>query len=106
MNVNVSEIRVPGGEDRFENKFDHLNIHYSRYIASWVKEGGKINIQFKNWLESIGLPYDEIDEIYFLAENGKLELENSAQRYLKENPPLTRRQELELDPIPKKEVKV
>ena len=104
MNVNINEIRVPGGEDRFENKFDHLGIFYSRYIASWVKEGGKINFQFKDWLASIGLPYDEIDEIYFLASNGKLELENSAKRYLKENPPLTRRQELGLDPLPKKEV--
>lgn len=102
MAVNVKEFTVPGGEDRFANKIDHLNIYYSRYIASWVRSGGRINLQFKSWLESIGLPYDEINEIYFLAENGKMELEDSAKRYLKENPPLTRRQELGLDPLPKK----
>lgn len=63
-------------------------IHATRYIASWVKAGGHFGrrdrgrFDFHDWLESLGLSKEEVQYIYNLAENGKLELQNSAKAYM------------------------
>ena len=85
----------------FENKVSSQGIYYSQYIASWVKSGGNFDKEilaesgyivdivwlgeFRGWLRSIGLPENEVYEIAKLADNGKLELEESAKAYLKGN---------------------
>lgn len=71
----------------FENKLIR-GIHASRYIASWVKEGGHFcrglrgRFDFRDWLKSLGLAADEVRYIYNLADNGKLELETSARAFM------------------------
>jgi len=62
-------------------------VHYSRYIMSWVRVGGTINktggnSDFNNWLESLELTTEDIDNIMRLATNGKMELETSARRWI------------------------
>lgn len=86
----------------FENKVSSQGIYYSQYAASWVNKGGNFNRQiirdkdghiediiwcgkFRDWLKSIGLKSKEIKEIAKFAENGKLELECSAEHYLRTN---------------------
>ncbi len=75
----------------FENKLTHNGIHYSRYIASWVKILRRNHMRpwfgslFEQWLrETQGLNDDEVAEIILLAGNGKLELEESVQRFIDE----------------------
>ena len=71
----------------FENKI-YEDIYYSRFVASWVKAGGgKIDYRFEDWLATLEIngkkiPYDIIREIYLYGENGKLELELSAEKFL------------------------
>ena len=65
-------------------------IFYSRFIASWVRKGGMLKTghdisMFRSWLTEIGCDDETVDKITFLASNGKLELENSAERFLKEH---------------------
>lgn len=73
----------------FENKV-YEGIHYSRFIASWVKAGGVITRGgLTNWLRTLtingkDIPDDVINEIVNLATNGKLELEDHARAYIKE----------------------
>ena len=86
--------------DRFENKLIK-GIHTSRYIASWYKVGGtmkkyvnktdpnkrRIESHFADWLRTLvingeHLTREEIDHICRLAENGKLELQESAKKFL------------------------
>ena len=79
----------------FENKKTTKGIYYSRYIASWLRIGGRIpgrgkrfqNVQlFTRWLSEVeGLNEKEIADILFLAENGKMELEDSAKKFLEEH---------------------
>ena len=85
----------------FENKISSQGIYYSQYIASWVKSGGNFDKEilaesgyivdivwlgeFRGWLRSIGLPEEEVYEIAKLADNGKLELEESSKLFLKGN---------------------
>ena len=75
----------------FENKLTHNGIHYSRYIASWTKTLRRNHMRpwfgtlFQEWLKTQGLTVEEIDEITLLAGNGKLELEESVQRFIDEN---------------------
>ena len=93
----------------FENaKTDAHEVHYTRYIVSWVKEylklyqeervslqdhpvhrargvHGIFGSEFKDWLRSLDLTEDEIDDIYLIATNGKMELEASALMYIKEH---------------------
>lgn len=72
----------------FENKLTHNGIHYSRYISSWKQAGGKIyrGGLFERWLREIEhLTEEEISDILFMAENGKLELECSAKMFIGEN---------------------
>lgn len=73
----------------FENKIIN-GIHSTRYIMSWVRKGGQLKYgkdidDFYDWLLSLGLCADDADEIKFLATNGKLELENSARKFLNEH---------------------
>lgn len=73
----------------FENKRIQ-GIHISRYIMSWVRQGGELKKEsiddFHNWLSSLGtLTEEEISDIEFIALNGKLELELSAKQYIKNN---------------------
>ena len=71
----------------FENRVIE-GIHISRYVVSWVKEGGKLNYTFKEWLRSLTingrkLTEDDIRDIYNFGTNGKLELETDAKQFLK-----------------------
>lgn len=73
----------------FENG-NFNGIFYSRFIASWVRKGGMLKTghdisMFRKWLTEIGCDDETVDKITFLASNGKLELENSAERFLKEH---------------------
>ena len=74
----------------FENK-QIRGIHATRYIMSWVREGGRFDRHgkgiddFRKWLSSVGLSEDEIHYIEILAQNGKLELEKSAKEFLANN---------------------
>ena len=73
------------------NEFENAKvrgIHISRYIASWVREGGSLSKKdflFEMWLEELGLNEDEIAQIMFLANNGKMELEHSAKRFIEKS---------------------
>ena len=70
--------------DSFENKLVK-GVHASRYIASWVKSGGDVRDReaFGEWLSLEGLNAEEIMHLDKLARNGRLELEISATRFLK-----------------------
>ena len=73
----------------FENG-NFNGIYYSRFIASWMRKGGMLKTghdisMFRKWLTEIGCDDETVDKITFLASNGKLELENSAERFLKEH---------------------
>lgn len=64
------------------------NIYETRFIASWIIAGGKINGRgavkdFKEWLKSLGLTDDQVNHIAYIATNGKLELEYNAEQFLK-----------------------
>lgn len=84
----------------FENKLSSQGIYYSQYAASWVNKGGNFNRQiirgkdghieniiwcgkFREWLKFLGLKSKEAKEIARFAENGTLELECSAEHYLR-----------------------
>jgi hypothetical protein len=83
----------------FENKLAFGNVYYSRIIASWINEGGKINHygrranqgvdDFEDWLRTLEwnnktLSDEEIRDIRELATNGKMEFEYSARTFLKD----------------------
>ena len=73
----------------FENAKTHNGIHYSRYIASWKRKGGKLytddDALFIRWLrEKEQLTEEEISDIRLLVTNGKMELERSAEKFLDE----------------------
>lgn len=70
----------------FENKTVN-GIYYTRFIASYAKEGGDVfdGDEFRSWLRHLGLKEEDVRGIYFLATNGKLELEVNAKRYLRGN---------------------
>ena len=79
----------------FENSIIR-GIHISRYIASWVRVGGTIgrahrhlgnSCAFTDWLRTLEidnehLTDDEVWQIYRFATNGKLELQESAKRFI------------------------
>lgn len=74
----------------FENKTIGGYIHETRFIASWLRKGGKLKTgkdvnNFCKWLLSMGLTTEEAEHIRFLATNGKLELEKSAEKFIKEH---------------------
>lgn len=72
----------------FENKVINGYIYATRFIMSWVRSGGKLDKygegydDFRKWLESLELKTEDIEDIMFLAQNGKLELEVSARNYI------------------------
>lgn len=71
----------------FENKTTSNGVYYSRYIASWLKAGGEQadKYAFRDWLDSLGyLTDEEINDITFLKENGRLELETSVRKFVKD----------------------
>ena len=74
--------------DMFENKAINGYVYATRFIASWIKVGGQLRTgkdieDFKDWLKSIGeVSEDDIDRIVYLATNGRLELEDHANRFL------------------------
>jgi len=70
----------------FENKLIH-DVHKTRYIVSWLKAGGLLCYgedidNFRDWLLSLNLTDDEVQDIVYLATNGKLELESSAKKFI------------------------
>ena len=69
----------------FENK-EVNGILYSRYIASWRNCGGQITYGHKSawyrWLESMDIPEEIIWDITNMALCGKMELEDSAKKFL------------------------
>lgn len=70
---------------------NYNGIHYSRFIASWTRSCRNLGIpvyfsgRFNEWLRSLGLPEDTVREIVIMADNGKLELETSATKFLEEH---------------------
>ena len=74
----------------FENRVINDHIYETRFIASWLREGGQLRYRedidnFYKWLLSLGLSKEEADHIKFLATNGKLELEINARKFLIKN---------------------
>lgn len=69
-------------------------IHVTRFIASWVREGGTLRTgkdyeNFETWLRSIivdgkNLSEPDVNHILELAKCGKMELEYRAKMFLKE----------------------
>lgn len=75
------------------NAFENIQIngytYATRFIMSWIREGGQIREKkdidnFREWLLSLGLSDTDAGHIVFLATNGKMELEYSAKKFLKE----------------------
>lgn len=77
--------------DEFENSLIK-GIHKSRYIASWMKAYGPTIHRgglFEAWLRTLridgeSLTEEEINEIMYYGMNGKLELQESAKRFLRD----------------------
>ena len=73
-----------------ENKM-YEGILYSRFLASWIHEGGSNDWRFGEWLRSLiingkNIPEKIVNEIlefnyYFV---GKMELEHDAKKFLQE----------------------
>lgn len=72
----------------FTNKQINGYTYATRYIMSWVRVGGQLGLhgegvgEFRKWLTSMNLKDEDIEDIVFLATNGKLELESSAREFL------------------------
>ena len=76
-----------GGIIMFENIRIDGYTYATRYIASWLREGGQLRYvkdydNFYKWLLSLGLNKEDADHIKFLASNGKMELEREAKKFL------------------------
>jgi len=81
----------------FENKMIK-GVHASRYIMSWIREGGELHwragiSEFNDWLKSLNLTDDEMEPIIEIAQNGKMELEVSAGRFLNKTKELNKDEE-------------
>lgn len=61
----------------FENaKTEVQEVHYSRYIASWMLCGGDyFGEQFEKWLKANDCTEEEISHIVVMATTGKMELQ-------------------------------
>ena len=72
----------------FENKIINGCDYATRFIMSWVRSGGTFGKHgkgyddFRKWLESLELKTEDVEDIMFLAQNGKLELEVSAKKFI------------------------
>lgn len=65
-------------------KTESQEIHYSRYIASWRNAGGKyFGGDFQEFLRLQGCTEQEISDITWLGNCGKMELETVARLFLK-----------------------
>ena len=77
--------------DDFEN-VRIKGIHISRYVASWTKfRDLHYSELFEAWLRTLiidgeKLTEDEIRRIVYYADNGKLELQCSVERFLNKTP--------------------
>lgn len=84
----MSNLELREGKDRFKNELAWGTVHYTRFIASWVGIGGDMKHPrkpggFRDWLRTLpDLSEEDIDNIMFIAENGKLELEDRARRFI------------------------
>lgn len=70
----------------FENKLDSkYKIHYTRWIMSWIREGGNCKDLdgFISWLDTLNLDDEDINNMSFMMSNGKMECETSAKKFLK-----------------------
>ena len=71
--------------ERFDNAIIK-GVHASRYIMSYLREGGEANYRdkFREWLKSLPLELtkEEIDHILEIYSNGKLEFEINANHFL------------------------
>ena len=72
--------------ERFDNAIIK-GTHASRYIMSYLREGGspRYRDKFREWLKSLPmeLTKEEIDHILEMYSNGKLEFEINAKSFLK-----------------------
>lgn len=66
-----------------------FEVNASRIIASWNnlailahERSAGHSFKFTDWLETLGLSEQDIQEIEQLASNGKIELEYSAMKFL------------------------
>ena len=71
----------------FENRQINGYTYATRFIASWLRKGGRLRTgedydNFYEWLLSLNLSEDDARHIKFLASNGKMELETSAMKFL------------------------
>ena len=71
----------------FKNRQINGYIYATRFIASWLREGGQLRTgedvdDFYKWLLSTGISEDDANCIKFLATNGKMELEYQARMWL------------------------
>lgn len=59
------------------------NIPWSRYLASFLNEelSRDQRVKLSAWLESLDLDQDDIKSIRYMAEGGKLELEEDYRRF-------------------------
>lgn len=60
-------------------------VHVSRIIASWRNRNGVIFRGFRDWLKELGLDDYDITYIWNFATNGKLELQDLADKFLTEH---------------------
>lgn len=69
----------------FKNaKTEVQGVHYSRYIASWLRKGGDyFGEQFEKWLRANDCTEQEISDIKFMATCGRMEQEMTAGYYVK-----------------------
>lgn len=73
--------------DCVKSKGEVTAIPYSRFIASWISVGGNLKTgedldRFKEWLRSLEVDEESVQDIYDMATNGKLELETSARKFI------------------------
>lgn len=64
-------------------------VHATRWIMSWLRMGGELmyghqSDDFNDWLISEGVSESDRDLINDIARNGKMELETSAGRFIKQ----------------------
>lgn len=98
-NIEVKEFTIGGVPDIWnENKKSSQGLFYSEYVASWAKTVGDFSgnyakvknptkhhhrSYFADWLDHLGLPEEEVYEIYKMATDGKHELECDAYAFSK-----------------------
>lgn len=74
----------------YENKKIYIpkldeEVHVSRIIASWQNRNGVMSKGFRDWLKGLGLNDHDIAYIWHFATNGKLELQDLADKFLTEH---------------------